>query len=219
MDADGITTGWNSGTSNVRVFGRRDDRPHGRHFVHAGRQENKVPAKDCTKPWAKGRAEDDRWHMRKDGSRFFAQGVTTPLADKGVTGFVKIARDLTTKMEAEAAVHKQEMLRRLVQSQEDERHRIARDLHDHLGQQMTVLRLSLGTLHESCSGDAKLQKQIADLQARATQIDNDVGFLALSLGRRPLTILDSRQRSENYVQEWSRNFQISADFHELRMGE
>ena len=46
---------------------------------------------------------------------------------------------------------------------------------------MTVLRLSLGTLHESCGDDPKVQKQIVELQARATKIDSDVGFLAFEL--------------------------------------
>ena len=94
-------------------------------------RKDRIHEKELVEACATGRFEDDRWHLRKDGSRFFAQGVTTPFADKGVAGFVKISRDLTMRMEAEAAVHKQDMLRRLVQSQEDERHRIARDLHDH----------------------------------------------------------------------------------------
>src|ERR1043165_158379 len=39
----------------------------------------------------KGRAEDERWHLRKDGSRFWASGVVTPLRDEhgSLRGFVK----------------------------------------------------------------------------------------------------------------------------------
>jgi two-component system CheB/CheR fusion protein len=41
-----------------------------------------------------GRSEDDRWHMRKDGSIFYCSGVVTPL-DGRAQGFAKIARDMT----------------------------------------------------------------------------------------------------------------------------
>ena len=46
---------------------------------------------------ATGRGEDDRWHLRKDGSRFWAAGVVTPLKDAGraLGGFAKIMRDRT----------------------------------------------------------------------------------------------------------------------------
>jgi two-component system CheB/CheR fusion protein len=42
-----------------------------------------------------GRSDDERWHVRKDGSRFYCSGEVTALASKGFQGFVKIARDLT----------------------------------------------------------------------------------------------------------------------------
>jgi PAS domain S-box-containing protein len=46
----------------------------------------------------KGRATDERWHVRKDGSRFFASGVMMPLiVGKRLTGYAKIASDLTEK--------------------------------------------------------------------------------------------------------------------------
>jgi PAS domain S-box-containing protein len=50
-----------------------------------------------------GRAEDERWHMRFDGSRFFASGVMSPLRaeDGTLLGFVKIARDLTERQIAQ----------------------------------------------------------------------------------------------------------------------
>jgi signal transduction histidine kinase len=49
-----------------------------------------------------GRAADERWHVRKDGSRFFASGVVRPVLRGGVLrGFVKVARDLTAERGAE----------------------------------------------------------------------------------------------------------------------
>jgi PAS domain S-box-containing protein len=51
---------------------------------------------------AEGRAEDERWHVRKDGTRFWASGVLTLLPDGA--GFIKIMRDLTERRAAEEAL-------------------------------------------------------------------------------------------------------------------
>ena len=51
----------------------------------------------------RGRADDDRWHRRKDGTRFFASGSMTPLAgsDGRPRGFLKVLRDRTERRAAE----------------------------------------------------------------------------------------------------------------------
>ena len=57
-----------------------------------------------------GRASDGRWQMRKDGSRFWASAVTTPLRDGegGLRGFAKVLRDLTEQRRAEEALQAHE---------------------------------------------------------------------------------------------------------------
>src|SRR5204862_4061174 len=49
------------------------------------------------------RSEDERWHVRKDGSQFWAMGVVTPLWDDSgaLRGYAKIMRDITERMRAE----------------------------------------------------------------------------------------------------------------------
>jgi two-component system CheB/CheR fusion protein len=42
-----------------------------------------------------GRSEDERWHLHKDGSRFFCSGEVSRLKGENLKGYVKIARDLT----------------------------------------------------------------------------------------------------------------------------
>ena len=46
-----------------------------------------------------GRAENERWHVRKDGSRFWGSGVLTLKPDR--SGFIKIMRDLTVRKKLE----------------------------------------------------------------------------------------------------------------------
>jgi len=74
-----------------------------------------VPAQELATARCEGCANDERWHLRQDGSRFFANGSVRPLHDaQGETaGFIKIARDETERRAAEAALRETELRYRL----------------------------------------------------------------------------------------------------------
>jgi PAS domain-containing protein len=59
---------------------------------------------------AEGRVEDEGWRVRKDGSRFWADVVITPLRDsrRQLKGFVKVTRDLTARRAAEQDLRRSE---------------------------------------------------------------------------------------------------------------
>ncbi len=60
---------------------------------------------------SEGKAEDDRWHIRKDGRRFYASGVLTPLWENGqLHGFAKIMRDITQERNTEEAMRQAQKL-------------------------------------------------------------------------------------------------------------
>jgi two-component system, chemotaxis family, CheB/CheR fusion protein len=105
------------------------------------------------------------------------------------------------------------LLRRIVTAQEDERNRMARNLHDHLGQQLTALRLKLDAVKDKGGEQGDFNQMIEQAQIIAKQIDIDVDFLSwelrpLSLDRLPLVTALS-----HFVQEWSKHFNIPAEFH------
>jgi two-component system CheB/CheR fusion protein len=106
------------------------------------------------------------------------------------------------------------LMQQIVTTQEDERRRVARDLHDHLGQQLTGLRIKLEN-HKFvvCADNPLHQTQIEEIQAIAERLDADVDFLSWELRPASLDEFGLTVALENFVQEWSKHFGISAEFH------
>jgi two-component system CheB/CheR fusion protein len=107
FSADNRVTSWNTGAE--RTFGYREAEIVGQDGALLFDPEDRaagVPAQELTQVMESGRAEDERWHLRKDGSRFFASGVMTRLRDATQPGFVKVLRDLTGRREAEEALRR-----------------------------------------------------------------------------------------------------------------
>ena len=105
------------------------------------------------------------------------------------------------------------LLRRLVIAQEEERRRIARDLHDHLGQQLTSLRLKLEAVRTVTPGLPNVQSTLTQAEALLTRIDGDIDFLSWELRPAALDELGLKAVLENYVGEWSRHANVQARFH------
>ena len=175
---------------------------------------------------------------------FYASGTVFPLldADGTVTGFVKIARDLTERKQYEDALQQahdeleqrvlertdelerenrerranegrvRRLLQRLVTVQEDERRRIARDLHDHFGQQMTALRLNLAAIRDRAK-DASIIELAQNADQLAEQLDGDVDFLAWDLRPAALDDVGLADTLRRFMQEWSAHYGIGVDFH------
>lgn len=111
-----------------------------------------------------------------------------------------------------------EVLHQLVTVQEDERQRIARDLHDQLGQQLTALRLKLKILKQSSEGHQEISGQVEEIQNFMRQLDSDVDFLAWQMRPTALDDLGIVAALDYYVRQWSKNFKISAEFDADRFG-
>jgi two-component system sensor histidine kinase UhpB len=110
------------------------------------------------------------------------------------------------------------LLKRIVQSQEDERKRIARDIHDHIGQQITALRLKLHAFAEKykkSEENAELLEQINEIQAVAEKIDSEVDFLAWELRPSVVDNLGLSAALKIFVQEWSAHFKTPAEFYDV----
>jgi two-component system, chemotaxis family, CheB/CheR fusion protein len=112
LDEEGRVVSWNQGAERVTGHSEADiiGEPGAVLFTPEDRA-NLVPEDEIRRAAENGRALDERWHMRKDGTRFWASGVVTVARDaNGVThGFVKVMRDQTERKESDARL--QEALR------------------------------------------------------------------------------------------------------------
>ena len=237
MTHDGVIESWNRGAE--RMFGYRGDQIIGQSFALLFTPEDrKAGAAEAELAAARrdGRAIHERNHVRGDGTRFFASGVTTRLGDG--LGFAQIARDLTEPQRAAAALsqaladtdqriaertselvstvaeqgaaqeHIVGLLRKIVHAQEDERGRIARNLHDQLGQRLTALRLSLERAQERLAKDGTSDHELERALNLTHLIDADVGFLSWELRPAVLDHLGLSVALPRYAREWSDHYGI-----------
>jgi two-component system CheB/CheR fusion protein len=257
MDAEGRYTSWNPGAEKMFGFTEAEavGQPTGIIFTPEDRAAA-MPAKEMETADAEGRAADERWHQRKDGSRIYVSGVMVPLRDGIHRGYAKIARDLTAQVLAQEELRQAweeldervkertaklasanfamkeevterrrveherlELLRRIVSTQEDERRRISRELHDQLGQSLTALRLKLESLSAETGKRSKLRPRIAELSEIARRLDSDVDFLAWELRPTALDDLGIIVALSTYAQEWSKHFGVRVNFHSAGLGD
>jgi two-component system CheB/CheR fusion protein len=242
MDDAGRIDSWNSGAE--RMFGYPAGEIIGKESAVIFTPEDRatgVPLRELAAARSTGRADDERWHIRRDGSRLYCSGICRRLGDGAASGFVKIARDLTSHQQAQldlkqaraeledrvnertvelqaevvrhtgAQQHVMRLLHRLVTAQEDERSRIARDLHDHLGQQLTALRLVIER-HRESKHAAETDEELERALALAAQIDSEVDFLAWELRPAVLDDLGLSAALPRFLKEWSAHYGIAADF-------
>ncbi|MGF6416015.1 two-component system CheB/CheR fusion protein [Paraburkholderia sp. MM5482-R2] len=95
FDDNGVINSWNAGAE--RIFGYTEADMIGQSadilYTEEDRADN-VAQREFAEARLNGRAEEERWHLRKDGTRFFASGVLSRLDEPGISGFAQITRDL-----------------------------------------------------------------------------------------------------------------------------
>ncbi|RJF95116.1 CheR family methyltransferase [Noviherbaspirillum saxi] len=102
LDREGLITSWSKGAegiygfSEMEAIGRSGDMVFLPEDCAAG-----VPELEMRKAREEGRVENERWNVRKNGSRFFASGVMAPLNEGSRDGYAKIVRDQTERIRME----------------------------------------------------------------------------------------------------------------------
>lgn len=160
IDPDGHVTSWNMGAE--RIKGYTASEIIGRHFscFYPLDVRNWKPARALEIAARDGRYEDEGWRVRKDGSQFWADVVLTAIRDENgeLAGFGKVTRDMSEFLRAQQTVEEsqrklrdsekvlRELSLHLLRTQDEERRRIGREIHDSLGQYLSLAMIKLDSM-------------------------------------------------------------------------
>jgi PAS domain S-box-containing protein len=172
MDRRGRITSWNQGAERMKGYtaGEIIGRNYSCFFTPDDQQAGK-PAEFLKLAVQRGRVEEESLRVRKNGSQFWAGTVLTAIKGSNgrLLGFAKVTRDITPRMQGQEDLRRantelaaevrrrqasereversasslRELSLRLMQAQDEERRRIGRELHDSVGQYLSMLKMHL----------------------------------------------------------------------------
>lgn len=157
----------------------------------------------------------DLFALRKDGSEFAIEVGLNPIGTRAGNLIVATVVDITTRKQSEqqlsaALAEHDDLRRRLMQAQESERLRLARELHDQTGQDLTAATLTLKGLEPIV--DEAGQRRLQRLRELMNQIGKTLQRVARELRPTSIDDLELGAALANHVSEWSEQFGIEADF-------
>jgi PAS domain S-box-containing protein len=113
-DVERRITEWEGGSADITGWSARDAIGQSADIIFDERERAAgAPQQEARRALDTGRSLDRRWHVRRDGSRFFADGVMVPLLDERgqLRGFAKILRDATAeRLATERLAHSEQQL-------------------------------------------------------------------------------------------------------------
>ena len=206
LEPNGNVATWNQGAERIKgykaheIIGR-----HFSQFYPKEARESRWPDRELEIASQQGRFVDEGLRIRKDGSSFWAYVVITALRDdRGeLRGFSKVTRDLTERraLEERTRLLNRELRSRvsqlldsqrqvelrtfelqklsgeLLRVQDEERRRMARTLHDELGQELVALKLELDTARTSENHPGKNLLHATELAGSALQKVRNMSYL------------------------------------------
>ena len=193
LDPGGFIVTWNEGAQDIKGY-RSDEivGQHFSKFYLPEAIQSGWPTRELELAKQDGRFADEGWRVKKDGSSFWASVTITAVRDKEgrLIGFSKVTRDLTDRKKIEENIQElngqlrqrvselaesqrivelrtlelQRLSGQLLRAQDVERQRLARELHDELGQQLSALSMVLGKADKVDQGSGKNAEalQLAD---------------------------------------------------------
>jgi len=184
LDPGGHIVSWNNGAQRLKGYlGAEIIGKHFSCFYPAEDLQNGKPEMELKVAAKDGRFEDEGWRLRKDGSRFWASVIITAVRDDTgkLIGFAKVTRDFTERMQTQKALRLEiaerreaqrrlydsenslrQLSRHLLRTQDEERRRIGRELHDSLGQSLAAMKISLDSLTPIVRQDAMAMGKVAE---------------------------------------------------------
>jgi PAS domain S-box-containing protein len=154
---------------------------------------------------------DDEMLWRANGTSFPAEYWCHPQwRGQEVVGVVVAFVDITRRKLADAALAS--VSGKLIEAQEQERSRIARELHDDIGQRLALLAISLAQLQQPFPDSSELSRRISELQNHTSEIATDVQSLSHDLHSSRLQYLGIVAALRGFCQEFSEQQKVKVDF-------
>jgi PAS domain S-box-containing protein len=148
LDPEGRVLTWNQGAQALKGYSKEEI--IGKHFLTFYPPEaiaSRWPERELELAEKEGRFVDEGRRVRKDGTTFWASVTITALRspDGALAGFAKVTQDLTLRRKTEEQLQalNGELRNKVSELDEEERRRIARELHDDLGQKLVAAKLTM----------------------------------------------------------------------------
>jgi PAS domain S-box-containing protein len=172
LDPEGRVVTWNLGAQALKGYGKEEIvGKHFSIFYLPEAIASGWPERELQLADKEGRFADEGWRVKKDGTAFWASVTITALRspDGALTGFAKVTRDLTARRQTEErfqslnkelrnkvseldeskrivelrTLELQKLSAEVLRVQDEERRRLARELHDDLGQKLVLAKMTM----------------------------------------------------------------------------
>ena len=183
-------------------------------LIHQRRDAGKsFPLEECRicRATSNGVHVDNEALWRSNGTSFPAECWRYPqLSGSEVVGAAVAFVDITKRRLAETALAA--VNRKLIDAQEQERSRIARELHDDIGQRLALMAMAVAQLQRNTHDQSELPRHLEALQKQATEVATDVQSLSHELHSSRLQYLGVVAAMRGFCREFGEQQQVEVDF-------
>ena len=216
-DGSGTITDWNRGAE--QLFGYSAGEASGSNISFLSATDHLKETRGTLEKVLNGEAVKrfETVGKKKDGTRIDISLTASPILDSGrVVGVSGIVRDISERKRAEEVLSG--MTRKLVEAQEQERTRIARELHDDIAQRLAMLGIDLAQVQENHPDLAPdIGNRIQELGQETIRISTDVQALSHDLHSSQLEYLGLVAGMKSWCREFGERQGMQIDYsHDVR---